>query len=315
MKPTQILLSQSDIAGPARGAGLGPEAINRAAYKSKIDLFESFPCFKLPHRNDEVSHISKFSNGKYIDELYCVLSDIARKSAAIFKNSDKTLIFSGDHSNAGGLLSGICQSAPEKKTGVIWIDAHADLHTPFTTPSGNMHGMPLSMALGLNNEKYKRNNLTEQELFFWNKITALNKYRDNQLLTPADIAIVDLRDYEEEESALLNECNIFFKTPEQRKSKGIENAIEQALQHLSHCDQLYVSFDVDSMDAPLVQGTGTPVENGLSLEEAIKSLQYLYNHPKLKALEFTEINPLLDNKNTVAEHVVKILDEVVFNDA
>lgn len=309
MKPSQIIVSRSDIAGPARGAGMGPDALRIASYNNGNSIFHRYPIHEMPCINTDIPSVSPFKNGKYIDHLHCTLSRTMKQSCRIFQNTDASLLLSGDHSNAAGLLSGCCQASPEEKTGVIWIDAHADLHTPYTSPSGNMHGMPLSIALGLNNLPYKSNTPAPEEERLWESLTKLNKNNGKSLLSPEDIAFIDVRDMEEQEEALIRDNNIFHRTPEDRKSKGIEQVLNEALTHLSHCDRLYVSFDVDSLDSSIVQGTGTPVENGLKRKDAVYLIYSLLNDSRLKALEITEINPLLDEKNNVADLITGILDE------
>ena len=204
------------------------------------------------------------------------------------------LIFSGDHSNAIGGMSGLKNAYPEKNIGVIWIDAHADLHSPYTTPSGNMHGMPLAALLGMDNTVRTRNEVTEAEQSLWNELKAVGSKKIVPKILPDNLAFIALRDAEPEEWGLIDDYGITYFGPDDIKDHGIYYAINHALKKLEHCDGLYISFDVDSMDPSISVGTGTPVPEGLSIVEAESVVKTLLKHPKTLAFEVTEINPSLD---------------------
>jgi arginase len=129
-------------------------------------------------------------------------------------------------------------------------------------------------------------------------------------ILPSDLVFIDLRDTEEDEDIILENKNISFYTPQKRTEIGIEQILEKTLEQLSHCDFIYVSFDVDSLDPNISIGTGTPVPNGMSENESVYLLKSLINHPKTVAFEITEINPLLDRENPMEEVVVRILEKV-----
>jgi arginase len=212
----------------------------------------------------------------------------------------------GDHSTAYGTISGIKKAYPKKRLGVIWIDAHADLHTPFTTPSGNMHGMPLAMAFGIDNLESKVNDPRGATLDYWEQIK--NVGIPGPKINPEDLVYIAVRDMEKPENYLINKFNINFIEVEEVKKKGAAEMAQHALRMLDHCDLIYISFDVDSIDSRFSTGTGTPVPNGLTVEEAKTLNAELCKDPKVCAYEIVEINPTLDTENRMAESAFEILE-------
>ena len=218
-------------------------------------------------------------------------------------------MFSGDHSSAGGTIAGIKSAFPEKRLGVIWIDAHADLHTPYTSPSGNVHGMPLSTALAEDNREAEERVPEEETVQHWELLKNTGKVSPK--IDYSDLVFVGLRSFEEQEANLIHKNHVkVFGVDEVRKHGGSHIAHE-SLQHLSDCDLIYVSFDVDSLDDSLSKGTGTPVADGLLPEEVKDYLMRISSDPRLCCLEVTEINPLLDSENRMADIAWDILQSTV----
>jgi arginase len=216
------------------------------------------------------------------------------------------LMLAGDHSTAYGTMAGIKKAFPKKRLGVIWIDAHADIHTPYTTPSGNMHGMPLAMATGLDNLECKVNDPKGETIDYWEEIK--NVGFGGPKIYPEDIVYIAVRDFEKPENYLMNKYNINFIETEDVKKAGPVSVAQKTLQMLDHCDLIYVSFDVDSIDSRVSTGTGTPVPNGLTVEEAKALNVALCKDPKVCAWEIVEVNPTLDTENRMAESAFEILE-------
>ena len=196
---------------------------------------------------------------------------------------------------------------PQKKLGVIWIDAHADLHSPYTSPTGNIHGMPLALSLGIDNVECQKNELSSKTIESWN--TLKNNANISSKISTNDIVIIGVRDIEKEEDYLIKKHNIKTIKVEEVRTNGVLKSSKMALEHLKNCDIIYISFDVDSMDCDLVSyGTGTPVPNGFSESEVTDLIVELCKSPKLCCFEITEINPLLDEKtNKMVETGLRIL--------
>jgi arginase len=216
------------------------------------------------------------------------------------------IIIAGDHSTAYGSISGIKKAHPKKRLGVIWIDAHADFHTPYTTPSGNMHGMTLAMACDFDNLECKVNDPRGETLEYWEQI--MNVGIGGAKIYPEDIVFVSVRDMEKPENYLVNKYGIGFIETEEVKKAGPEASALKALKMLDHCDLIYVSFDVDSLDSRISTGTGTPVPNGLTVEEAKVFNVTLGRSEKVCCWEVAEVNPTLDTENRMAESAFEIME-------
>lgn len=305
MNQLNIITISSDFGAGKKGAYKGPKAV--------LDHLNNF--------SFEVNHISIVPN----QDGTVLETDFAKNANLIVDLQEKAineikpcfagpkafnLIISGDHSNGHLGISAVKEAYPDKNIGVIWIDAHADLHNPGTTPSGNMHGMPLAMALGIDINANHKNKLDQNELMLWKRLTHIGASGICPKIKPENLVFIELRDFETEEEELINQFQIKTFTPDLRKNLGVKSIAKLALEHLSACDLIYVSFDVDSMDPSVSKGTGTPVEGGLTEKEAIELLAQFTNEPKLIALEFTEINPDLDRNlpmEIVASRIINSL--------
>src|SRR5690606_27778392 len=198
---------------------------------------------------------------------------------------------------------------PKKRLGVIWIDAHADIHTPYTTPTGNMHGMPLAMACGIDRLECKMNDPRGETIDYWEQVK--NVGMPGPKIQPEDIVYIAVRDLEKPENYLVNKYNINFIEPDEVKKLGPVTMAQRALEMLAHCDLIYVSIDVDCIDSRVSTGTGTPVPNGLTVEEVKALSASLAKDPRLCAWEIVEINPTLDTENRMAESAFVIMEATV----
>jgi arginase len=219
------------------------------------------------------------------------------------------VVISGDHSSAGATIAGVKMAYPNKRIGVVWVDAHADLHTPFTTPSGNVHGMPLATALGLGNIRNSVNDVNGDVPEYWNYL--LNVGNIKPKIKAEDIVFIGLRDYEDAERTYIEKNNVKVITVSELRERKAKIIASETLKYLSHCDYIYVSFDVDSIDSSIIKGTGTPVPNGLTINEVDVLLKNLVKSDKVACFEITEINPLLDNKNETAIKVFPVFRNTV----
>lgn len=309
MARIEIVENPSELAAGTRGASLGIEALKVAAFNAKSDFFKKHHITKIENYNHLLFNDTKTPKAKRIDGVYKVFSDVADKVGAIVKTGKFPLVLAGDHSSAGGTIAGIKIANPNARLGVIWIDAHGDLHTPYTTPSGNIHGMPLATALGLDNLENKVNEPSPEAIKFWKKIKNLGGICPK--ISPEDLVFVGVRDTETPEDNYISDNNIKNYTVRELRNLTVEKVVKEILKKLSKCDLIYVSFDVDSMDCDLVSyGTGTPVENGLTEQEAGQLINLLLLEKKTCCLEVVEINPCLDNKqNRMAETAFRIIEK------
>lgn len=306
----ELIINTSEITAGTRGASLGPGAIMTAARKSGNNFFGQFPIHPLPDFNSILDKPITTPFAKHIETYEKVFNTVKNSISSRLLNGTSPVVLAADHGSAAGTIAGIKAAFPTKRLGVVWIDAHGDLHSPYTTPSGNMHGMPLSIALNSDNLSCKRNDPTVLTVETWNKL----KQSDNiaPKLNPEDLVFVGVRDTEPEENHLLETLPITNILVETVRKEGAKAVATHILDQLSACDMIYVSFDVDSMDPEITSfGTGTPVGNGIFPEEAEEILTLLAENPKTVCIEFVEINPCLDNKiNTMAEVAFSILEKV-----
>jgi arginase len=246
---------------------------------------------------------------KRINGVLAMYEKVSKAVADAIKNNFFPVVISGDHSNSGGTIAGIKAAKPKSKLGVIWIDAHADLHTPYTTPSGNMHGMPLSAAIAEDNTESKVHELDEKTKKQWDQLKQFGKISPKVL--PEDVVFISLRDYEKEERFLIEKYEMKIVTTNEIRRKGAENVVRSVLRYLSDCTDIYVSFDVDCLDASISRGTGTPVSNGLREREAEDLVSKFMQNRKICCFEITEVNPTLDKENLMAEIAFNILQRSV----
>lgn len=306
----KIIENQSEIAAGTRGSSLGIGAMKVVSQTAQDGYFGKYPNIKILTENALLDFPTKYNFAKRIDGLVKVYDRTCELLSTELNNNTFPIILSGDHACAGGTIAGIKKAYPNKRIGVVWIDAHADIHTPYTTPSGNLHGMPIATALAEDNLGSKINDLDEETSNLWNKLK--NTGGISPKVDVNDIVYISVRDTEKPEDDYLAKHQIKNFSVDEIREKGKEIIVQEVKEKLEKCDVIYISFDVDSMDCILVsKGTGTPVEHGLSSEEADYFMVEFSKWKKVKAIEFVEINPCLDNKiNKMAESAYSILKNV-----
>jgi arginase len=305
-KDIKIIEVKSEIGAGTRGASMGVEAIKIASLDLKSDLFRQYDSIEVENVNELLFDGAKHAYAKFIDGVLIMEERVCLEVYEQIWDDYFPLIIAGDHSTAYGTIAGIKKANPKARLGVVWIDAHADIHTPYTTPSGNMHGMTLAMACDIDNLECKVNDPKGETIEYWEQIMSVGI--PGAKIYPEDIVYISVRDLEKPENYLVNKYGMGFITTEEVKKLGAVKAAEDALKMLDHCDLIYVSFDVDSIDSRFSTGTGTPVPNGLTVEEAKTLNVELAKSPKLCAWEIVEINPTLDTENRMAESAFEILE-------
>ena len=306
MRDIKLVEVRSEIAAGTRGASLGIDALKIASLDKTSDFFTRFDPINVPDANNFLWKGNKHPNAKYIDGVYQVLKNVYSTIESLRLEKLFPIVLAGDHSTAAGTIMGIKAAHPEKRLGVVWIDAHADLHTPFTTPSGNMHGMPLAMCIQTDNRDCEVNQPARETLQYWEKIKKIGG--DAPKIKAEDIVFISVRDTETPEDFLIKKYGIKNFSTEEVRSLGITKVAEEALSILGNCDQIYISFDVDSLDSSISMGTGTPVANGLTVKEALELNTELIKDKRVCCWEIVEVNPTLDSENLMAENAFDILE-------
>lgn len=309
MKNIKIIEVPSEIGAGTRGASLGVEAIKIAALDFMSSLFINIPREQIEDENNLLYEPIESPHARRIKGVLRMWERISESVKDCISSGIFPIVLSGDHSNAGGTIAGLKMARPKAKLGVIWIDAHADMHTPYTSPSGNMHGMPLGASLGQDNLENKVHKLDKNTIDYWEKLKNIGKI--NPKINPEDLVFIALRDYEKEEEALIKKLNIKVIPVSEVRKKGIAQVVRNVFQYLNKCDDIYISFDVDSMDSSISRGTGTPVANGLREKEAEDMLATMMQNHKVTCLEITEVNPTLDKENMMAEIAFTVLQRCI----
>jgi arginase len=195
------------------------------------------------------------------------------------------IVLGGDHSISMGSVAGVAQRG---RTAVLWIDAHADLNTPASSPSGNLHGMPLAHLLGLGDARL------------------LSIWGGGQVVAPEDLVFIGLRSIDAGERELIRSLGIRAYTMKDIDTRGIADVAREAIDRLRGADQLHVSFDADALDPDLAPGVGTPVPGGLRYREAHLLMELLADSGRVTSLDLVEVNPLLDVRNRTGRIMVEM---------
>jgi len=306
MRNIKLVEVRSEIAAGTRGASMGIDALKVASLDKKSDFFAQFDPINVPDANSFLWKGNRHPYAKYIDGVHQVLTNVYQAVYSLRLEKTFPIILAGDHSTAAGTIMGIKAAEPKKRLGVIWIDAHADLHTPYTTPSGNMHGMPLAMCIGTDNLECQINEPEAETRSYWEEIKKIGG-EDPKILAE-DIVYIAVRDTEAPEDYLIEKHHIKNLTINEVREEGITQIAQKALTHLGACDQIYISFDVDSMDSEISKGTGTPVSKGLTVGEAMELNMELIKDKRVCCWEVVEVNPTLDTENLMAENAFEILE-------
>lgn len=309
MKNIKIIEVKSEIGAGTRGASLGVEAIKIAALDFMSNFFVHFPTETIETENKLLFEPIESPYAKRIKGTLTLYERISKSVSETIKANLFPVILSGDHSTAGATIAGLKMARPQAKIGAIWIDAHADLHTPFTTPSGNMHGMPVAVSIAEDNLDCKVHDVDKNTLKIWDALKNIGGIAPKIL--PEDIVFISLRDYEKEEEHLIKKYGMKIITTSEVRRKGPEQVARSVFRYLSDCEYIYVSFDVDSLDASISKGTGTPVTNGLREREVEDLISKFMQHRKICCFEITEVNPTLDKENLMAEIAFNILQRSV----
>ncbi|MGE5518289.1 MAG: arginase [Candidatus Dadabacteria bacterium] len=309
MKNIKLIEVPSEIGAGTRGASLGIEAIKIAALDFMSNFFIHFPSEKIPVENKLLYEPIESPYAKRIKGIVTIYDRVSKAVTDCVKSGFFPVVLSGDHSVSGATIAGLKMAKPKSKLGVIWLDAHADLHTPFTTPSGNMHGMPLAASINEDNKEKTVHEVEPETIRYWNHLKTIGKIAPKVL--PEDIVYISLRDYEKEEKHIIDKYGMKVISTKEVRSKGAENVVRSVLRYLSDCTDIYVSFDVDALDSSITKGTGTPVNNGLREREAEDLVSKFMQNRKVCCLEITEVNPTLDKENLMAEIAFNILQRSV----
>ncbi|HZV13316.1 MAG TPA: arginase, partial [Candidatus Kapabacteria bacterium] len=272
---------------------MGPSAVRIAGVSEKLRAlgYTVHDEGDLQIKNQETQKI-KDQHLKYLPEIARAVTIMAHKTEKIMDEGGFPLAIGGDHSMAIGTIAGIASHCKRnnKRLGVIWVDAHSDVNTPETSPSGNIHGMPLAVTLGIGPTE----------------LTTVGG--DFKKVDPKNLILIGLRSIDEGEKQLIKKLGIQSYTMADIDKQGAHKVISQALADLhKRVDHIHVSFDIDSVDPTVAPGVGTPVAGGLTYREAMLIMEEIADSGFLNSLDIVEINPILDNHNQTAEFAAELV--------
>ena len=286
-KPPGIFGVTMDLGQDRRGVDMGPSAIRYARLQgaleelgySVVDLGNAeTPIPEIVEEEGEIRHLA---------DVRDVCEGVAERAEAMISEGYFPIFLGGDHSIAIGTVSGVAKNF--ERTGVIWLDAHADFNTPETSPSGNIHGMPLSVLTGHGHPDL------------------VSIGGEGASVRTEDVVIVGLRSVDLEERRLLKEAGVRVYTMKEIDAYGIASVVRRALGALSHLDRVHLSFDLDVVDPDVAPGVGTPVRGGLSYREAHLVMELINEAGIVTSLDVVEVNPILDDRNGTAELAVELV--------
>ncbi|KAA6449325.1 arginase [Bacillus swezeyi] len=282
-----------DLGQLRRGVDMGPSAIRCAGVNERLEGLcggiEDLGDLTIGQREDEKEGGETAS--EELRNLKAITNASLKLAAAvdeIVASGSFPLVFGGDHSIAIGTLAGLTKHY--QNLGVIWYDAHADLNTKETSPSGNIHGMPLAISLGIGHEG----------------LTGL--YGKDAKIKPENIVIIGARSLDDGEKKLIREKGIKVYTMHEIDRLGMTRVMEETIDYLrERTDGVHLSLDLDALDPSDAPGVGTPVAGGVSYRESHLAMEMLEESNFITSAEFVEVNPVLDERNKTAETAVALM--------
>ena len=287
-KQVAIIGAALDLGAGRRGVDMGPSAIRYAGLEERLTGL-GYRCVDWGNVETAVLEATEEQDerARYLPQILAACGQVAGLVGRALEQGAMPLVLGGDHSIALGTLGGLAHE--NWVGGVLWIDAHGDLNTPETSPTGNVHGMPLAAALGLTDGRFESEALT---------LPALD---------PARVALVGLRAVDARERDRIREIGIAAYTMSDIDRVGIERVIRESLARIAGPGFVHVSLDMDALDPEVAPGVGTPVRGGLSYREAHLALELVAESGLAGSLEVVEVNPILDRANATAALAVELV--------
>lgn len=293
-KTVHVIGVPMDLGSGRRGVDMGPSAIRIAGLEQRLTELGHTVVDEgdLAIHNMEELKVGDV-RARYLAEIARANRMLAERVRRVIRRGHFPLVLGGDHSIAVGTVSGVAAwgRSRGRRLGVLWVDAHSDINTPATSPSGNVHGMPLAALLGLGPSA----------------LTAIGgRFRK---VDPENVALVGIRSVDEGERTHLRRLGVHVYTMADIDRHGIHIVMEKAIGNVTHeTDLVHVSFDLDSVDPSLAPGVGTPVKGGLDYREAQLVMESLADAGVMTSLEMVEVNPILDDRNRSAEFALELVE-------
>jgi arginase len=293
----QIIGVPLDLGAGRRGVDMGPSAMRIAGLAHAIESlgYDVVDAGDLEIPIAEVADMGT-RDQRYLSEIAATCEQLAEIVRGALDAGRLPLTIGGDHSLAIGSIAGVAMHLKprEKRFGLIWVDAHGDINTPETTPSGNIHGMPVAVSLGLGDPRLTR-------------IGGLSPK-----VSPDHVALIAVRLLDEGERRLIQETGVRVFSMRDVDMEGISSVMEEALEVVtSGTAGFHLSFDMDALDPTFAPGVGTRVRGGLDYREAHLALEIASDTEALIAADLVEVNPILDNQNSTAALAVELVQSLL----
>ena len=287
-KQAVIIGAALDLGAGRRGVDMGPSAIRYAGLHERLAGIG----YDVSDWGDVETAVLEATaetdtSARYLPEIKAACGRIAHLVGLALGESALPVVLGGDHSVALGTLGGLAKA--RGAGGVLWIDAHGDLNTPDSSPSGNVHGMPLAAAIGLADGRFQSDAWT---------LPAVEPHR---------VALVGLRSLDQQERDRIRSLGMKAYTMSDIDRIGIERAVRESLTHIAGPGFVHVSLDMDALDPEVAPGVGTPVRGGLSYREAHLALELVAESGLAGSFEVVEVNPILDRENATASLAVELV--------
>jgi arginase len=286
-RPVAVIGAALDLGAGRRGVDMGPSAIRYEGLAARIEQLGR-SCVDLGNVQTAVAEATPVGDerARFLREILQACGRVADLVAGAAGLGRLPLVLGGDHSVALGTLGGLARA--RGPGGVLWVDAHGDLNTPETSPSGNVHGMVLAAAMGLGGPAFA------------------NPGWPVPSVDPSRVALIGVRSLDESERELLRELKATVFTMSDVDRHGIEHAVRESLERIQGPGFVHVSVDLDAVDPDVAPGVGTPVRGGLSYRETHLALELVAESGLVDSLELVEVNPILDRENQTARLAVEL---------
>ncbi|GMA61243.1 arginase [Alicyclobacillus fastidiosus] len=293
MKELRIIGVPSDLGQGRRGVDMGPSAIRYAGLSAALERLgykvEDLGNINVP--TPEMKEQNQNTKLRYLHEVTEVANNLCGMVSQVVSEGHLPIILGGDHSIAIGSLAGMAQA--NTNFGVIWFDAHGDMNTEQTTPSGNIHGMPLAVSLGYGHDE----------------LVTIGGLK--QKVKPENVVLVGIRSIDEDEARLIREAGIRCYTMAEIDRRGMAQVMAEAIEIATNgTDGIHLSLDLDSLDPMFAPGVGTPVYGGVTYREGHLAMEMLAASDSLVSVDVVEVNPILDEHNRTAIMAVELVESL-----
>ena len=276
-----------DLGQDRRGVDMGPSAIRYARLQGSLEEL-GLPVTDLGNVETPIPEtVRQNEEARHLDAIRDVCTRVAGRAGEMVSEGAFPIFLGGDHSVSIGTVAGVAASAG--RTGLVWLDAHADFNTPETSPSGNIHGMPLAALTGHGHPGL------------------VDIGGEGASVRTDDVVMIGLRSVDQEERRLLGEAGVRVYTMKEIDAYGAASVVRRALKDLAHLERVHLSFDLDVLDPGIAPGVGTPVRGGLTYREAHLVMELVNEAGIITSLDVVEVNPILDDRNGTAELVVELV--------